>query len=181
MKSKFSHVENISSQELASEWDCLASERHKQIYAGLDITFTHVMAPLVESLVGKNLDATLIDIGSGTGELTGRLAAQFKKVVCIEPSIESLNIAKTILSIFNNIHFINSDFEDCGEQLLHETEGRNIFLAAMMLSADPQLDRFAKTLSQLARKGDEFIATIPHPCFWPRYWGYEKELWFSYT
>ncbi|GFM87972.1 hypothetical protein PSCICO_33710 [Pseudomonas cichorii] len=180
MKSKFSHVESISSQELAMEWDCLASERHKQIYAGLDITFTHVMAPLIESLVGQDPYATLIDIGSGTGELTGRLAAQFKKIICIEPSIESLSIARSILSMFSNIYFINSDFEDCEEQLLHKTEGKSIFLAAMMLSAAPQLDKFAKTLSQVAHKGDEFVATIPHPCFWPRYWGYEKETWFSY-
>jgi ubiquinone/menaquinone biosynthesis C-methylase UbiE len=138
------------------------------------------MAPLVESLVGQNLDATLIDIGSGTGELTGRLAMRFKRVVCIEPSIRSLEIAKSILSIFSNIFFIHSDFEDCGGQLPHDTDEKNIFLAAMMLSADPQLDKFAQTLSRVARRGDEFVATIPHPCFWPRYWGYEKESWFSY-
>ncbi|AOE63744.1 class I SAM-dependent methyltransferase [Pseudomonas corrugata] len=180
MTSKFSHIESISSQELASEWDCLASERHHQIYEGLDITFTHVMAPLVESLVGQNLDATLIDIGSGTGELTGRLAMRFNRIVCIEPSARSLDIAKSILAIFTNICFINSDFEDCGGQLLRNSDEKIIFLAAMMLSADPQLDKFAQTLSQVAREGDEFVATIPHPCFWPRYWGYEKESWFSY-
>lgn len=180
MTSKFSHIESISSQELAREWDCLAAERHHQIYEGLDITFTHVMAPLVESLVGQNLNATLIDIGSGTGELTGRLAMRFNKIVCIEPSVRSLDIAKSILSIFSNIYFINSDFEECAEQLPRFYDEKIIFLAAMMLSADPQLDKFAQTLSQLARIGDEFIATIPHPCFWPRYWGYEKESWFSY-
>ncbi|MEA9389543.1 class I SAM-dependent methyltransferase [Acerihabitans sp. TG2] len=180
MNSKFSYIESISSQELASEWDGLATERHRQIYAGLDITFTHVMAPLVESLVGQNLDATLIDIGSGTGELTGRLAMRFKRVVCIEPSARSLEVAKSILSTFSNVFFINSDFEDCGGQFFHDADEKNIFLAAMMLSADPQLDKFAQTLSRAARRGDEFVATIPHPCFWPRYWGYEKESWFSY-
>lgn len=180
MISKFSHVESISSQELATEWDNLASERHNQIYKGLDITFTHVMAPLVESLVGENLEAALIDIGSGTGELTGRLAMRFKKVVCIEPSIQSLKIARSILSIFSNIHFINSDFEDCEDQLFRDIDEKHIFLASMMLSADPQIDKFAQTLSRISREGDEFIATIPHPCFWPRYWGYEKESWFSY-
>jgi SAM-dependent methyltransferase len=181
MTSKFSHVESISSQELAKEWDCLASERHHQIYNGLDITFTHVMAPLVESLVGENLDATLVDIGSGTGELTGRLAIRFKNIVCVEPSAQSLNIARAILSIFSNICFINSDFEDCEDQLCRELDGKYIFLASMMLSADPEIDKFAQTLSRIARKGDEFVATIPHPCFWPRYWGYEKESWFSYN
>jgi len=180
MSSKFSQVESISSKELASEWDGLAFERHRQIFAGLDITFTYVMAPLVESLVGQNLDATLIDIGSGTGELTGRLASRFKRVVCIEPSLRSIEVAKSILSIFSNVDFINSDFEDCGENLIKNTNEKNIFLAAMMLSADPLLDKFAQKLSKISRKGDEFVATIPHPCFWPRYWGYDKESWFSY-
>ncbi|NWA76612.1 methyltransferase domain-containing protein [Pseudomonas yamanorum] len=180
MSSRFSYVDSISSQELANEWDCLASERHQQIFNGLDITFTHVMAPLVESLVGQDDEATLVDIGSGTGELTGRLAARFKKVVCVEPSLQSINIAKSILSFFSNIEFINSDFEDCETHLKSRTE-KNVFLAAMMLSADPQLDKFAQTLSRVAQKGDEFVATIPHPCFWPRYWGYEKESWFSYS
>lgn len=180
MISNFFHIENISSQELASEWDSLAYERHRQISAGLDITFTHVMVPLVKSLVGENIKATLIDIGSGTGELTLRLAKRFKKVVCIEPSIRSLEVAKSILSTFPNIFFIHSDFEDCEENSLNNSDEKKIFLAAMMLSADPQLDKFAEKLSKVSNTGDEFIATIPHPCFWPRYWGYEKELWFSY-
>lgn len=180
MNSKFTQIDNISSKDLAHEWDGLASERHHQIFAGLDITFTHVTAPLVESLVGQDLDATLIDIGSGTGELTARLAKRFKSVVCIEPSTRSLEVSKLMLSIFSNVSFINSDFEDCGEVIHQDSEGKNIFLAAMMLSADPRLDKFAQTLSRVSRSGDEFVATIPHPCFWPRYWGYEKELWFSY-
>lgn len=180
MMSKFSNVESISSEELAREWDDLAAERHKQIYNGLDITFTHVLAPLIEQLVGENRRETLIDIGSGTGEMTGRLAMRFNKVVCIEPSIQSLRIAFSILKIFPNIQYINSDFEDC-EHLLQKEIGRsNTFLASMMLSADPQIERFAQTLSRVARSGDKFVATIPHPCFWPRYWGYEKESWFSY-
>jgi trans-aconitate methyltransferase len=179
MTSRFLHVDSISSRELAKEWDCLASERHQQILNGLDITFTHVMAPLVESLVGQDNDATLVDIGSGTGELTGRLAARFKRVVCVEPSSQSIGIAKSILSFFPHVEFINSDFEDCETRLNSRAE-KNIFLAALMLSADPQLDRIAQTLSRVAKKGDVFVATIPHPCFWPRYWGYEKESWFSY-
>ncbi|WP_337239219.1 class I SAM-dependent methyltransferase [Proteus faecis] len=180
MSSKFSHIKSISSQELASEWDGLASERHRQICSGLDITFTHVMVPLVESLISQDIDTTLIDIGSGTGELTKLLAMRFERVICIEPSTRSIEVAKSALSTFSNIRFINSYFEDCEEQLFYDSNGKNIFLAAMMLSATPKIDRFAQVLSKVTHRGDEFIATIPHPCFWPRYWGYEKESWFSY-
>jgi 2-polyprenyl-3-methyl-5-hydroxy-6-metoxy-1,4-benzoquinol methylase len=179
MTSRFSNIDSVSSQELAREWDCLAFERHQQISNGLDITFTNVMAPMVETLVDQDSEATLVDIGSGTGELTGRLAGRFKRVLCVEPSTQSILIAKSILNMFSNIEFINSDFEDCEGHLSRRTE-KSVFLAAMMLSADPQLDKFAQTLSRVARKNDIFVATIPHPCFWPRYWGYEKESWFSY-
>lgn len=180
MTSKFSNIESISPRELAREWDALAAERHQQISNGLDITFTHVMAPLVELLIGENPTETLIDIGSGTGELTGRLAMRFKNVICIEPSIQSIHIASSILRIFPHVQYINSDFEDCEELLSGIIGQRNTFLASMMLSADSQIDKFAQTLSRVANIGDKFIATIPHPCFWPRYWGYEKEPWFSY-
>lgn len=181
MSPKFLHVQNISSLELAREWDSLAYERHRQISAGLDITFTHVMIPLVKSLLGCDINATLIDIGSGTGELTSRLARSFKEVICIEPSVLSLEIARSTLSKFSNVSFFHSDFEDCVEDVFNSSCEKKIFLAAMMLSADPQLDKFAQKLSKASKKGDEFVATIPHPCFWPRYWGYENETWFSYN
>lgn len=177
---RFSHIKNISSLELASEWDNLADERHRQISAGLDITFTHVMVPLVESLLAHDTHATLIDIGSGTGELTSCLARRFKEIICVEPSARSLEVAKSILSKFTNISFVHSDFEDCVEELFNASYEKKVFLAAMMLSADPHLDKFASKLSKVSKSGDEFVATIPHPCFWPRYWGYEKESWFSY-
>lgn len=180
MTDNFSHIKNISSQELANEWDSLAYERHRQISAGLDITFTHVMVPLVRSLVGQDTDATLIDIGSGTGELTLCLTSCFKNIICIEPSIRSLEVAQSNLSEFSNIFFVHSDFEDCPENIFNNANEKKVFLAAMMLSANPQLDKFAHKLSKVAMAGDEFVATIPHPCYWPRYWGYEKESWFSY-
>lgn len=180
MTSKFFRLEKISSQELSIEWDALALERHRQICAGLDITFSYVMVPLIESLVGNDRSATLIDIGSGTGQLTQHLAGSFKRVLCIERSIQSIEIAKSVLSEFSNIYFINSDFENCSDALFDFPDEKKNFLAAMVLSTTPNLEDFVRKLAQLGQKGDEFVATIPHPRFWPRYCGYERESWFSY-
>lgn len=181
MSSSFSLIESISSKELASEWDSFANERHRQISAGLDLTFIHVMVPLVESLVGQDSQATLVDIGSGTGELTSRLVRRFKKIICIEPSSRSLELAKSVLSESSNVFFVHSDFEGVDARLINSSDHKNIFLAAMMLSADPEIDKFAQKLGMVSKAGDEFVATIPHPCFWPSYWGYDKETWFSYS
>jgi len=43
------------------------------------------------------------------------------------------------------------------------------------------LMRFAEALARLLQIGGVFVATLAHPWFWPRYWGYEKEAWFSYS
>lgn len=180
MISKFSRLEKISSQELSREWDALALERHHQIGEGLDITFNYVMVPLIESLVGKNLSAALIDIGSGTGQLTQHLAEGFKRVVCIERSTRSIEIARSVLSKYSNVYFINSDFENCPETLFGRPDDKKIFLAAMVLSTTPNLENFVQKLAEVGHTGDEFVATIPHPRFWPKYCGYEREPWFSY-
>jgi hypothetical protein len=44
----------------------------------------------------------------------------------------------------------------------------------------PDLRAFAKALAKLMQVRARFVATIIHPCFWPKYWGYEDELWFHY-
>ena len=174
----FRLVSSVTSEELASEWDALASRRHKQIISGADITFHHVMSPLVKGLVGEGFHGALVDIGSGTGELTKKLAPQFKRIICIEPSIQSLRISRKMLKAFSRVEYINAELE---KTHLVGLESSTTFLASMVLSATADIRGFAKTLAAAAPSGSRFIATIPHPCFWPRYWGYESEEWFSYS
>jgi len=180
MESNFIKMNSISHKDIENEWDVLSLERHNQINSGKDITFKYFMVPLVKRLVANEFDSTLIDIGSGTGEMTLELAGLFKNIISIEPSFKSINIAKKNSPSDKNIIFINKRFEDCLDDILGVPSERKTFLAAMMLSADPSLDYFSETISKVSSVGDIFVATIPHPCFWPRYWGYENESWFSY-
>ena len=53
-------------------------------------------------------------------------------------------------------------------------------VAVMTLMTAPDLRGLAKALAGLLRTHARFIATLTHPCFWPRYWGYEREPWFRY-
>ncbi|OPA84688.1 hypothetical protein BFW87_28575 [Pseudomonas fluorescens] len=174
----FERVMNISARDLAVEWDALAAERHNQIIKGLDITFHHVMVPMVKSLVGPDFRGVLVDVGSGTGELTQKLAYNFKEIICIEPSIKSMAISKRVLKKYKNVKFHNRDFEHAA---LKFEDGEDVtFIAAMVMSATSDIEGFAYKMSKMAPVGARFIATIPHPCFWPRYWGYDKEDWYSY-
>ncbi|MFM2383938.1 MAG: Prochlorococcus phage [Candidatus Parcubacteria bacterium] len=56
------------------------------------------------------LPETHIDVGCGGGWLLRKTAPLFKEVVGIEPSLEAINYAKTLLSTqFQNISFINAE------------------------------------------------------------------------
>lgn len=175
--SRFKLIREITSAELAGEWNALAAQRHEQIVTGTDVTFHHVMSPLVKELIGESLFENLVDIGSGTGELTEKIAPQFRRILCVEPSVESLKISIETLQHFHQAEFYNCEFESADLGCL---KGSTVYLASMMLSATADLDAFVKSLANLCGSDSAFIATIPHPCFWPRYWGYEAESWFSY-
>ena len=53
-------------------------------------------------------------------------------------------------------------------------------VACMTLMTTPDLGDFVKALTALLPDGAKFVATLSHPWFWPRYWGYDREPWFSY-
>ena len=59
---------------LAQEWDMVAEERHRQISSGEDLSFEHVIVQTTWRLLEGANHAVVLDIGSGTGEFTRRLA-----------------------------------------------------------------------------------------------------------
>lgn len=164
--------------ELAREWDRLAEERHRQIASGEDLSFDNVVVPMVWRLF-KDVDPSIVlDIGAGTGEFTLKLAAISGKVIAIDPSHVSMAVARKNSRNVHNVQYIESSLEDVAGIY---NEGRaTAAVAVMTLMTTPDLPGFTKSLGALLQKGGRFIATLTHPCFWPRYRGYEKEPWFSY-
>jgi SAM-dependent methyltransferase len=164
--------------DLALEWDRLAEERHRQIASGEDLSFDHVLVPTMFQML-KDADATLIlDIGSGTGDFTARLARIATRVIGIEPSHVSVAVARMSCADLHNAQFIEAPLEKAGGML--RGESATAAVACMTLMTAPDLGGFASALAALLRDGAKFVAILSHPCFWPRYWGYETEAWFSY-
>jgi SAM-dependent methyltransferase len=127
----------------------------------------------------KDIDATLVlDIGSGTGDFTARLARIATRVIGIEPSHAGVAIARRSFTNLSNVKFLEAPFEEAGDLLRGESVTAAV--ACMTLMATPDLESFAKALSALLQNGARFAATLSHPWFWPRYWGYETEAWFNY-
>ena len=164
--------------DLALEWDQLAEERHRQIASGEDLSFEHVLVPTTQRLLEDANNALVLDIGSGTGDFTARLARIATRVIGVEPSSVSVALARRICFEARNVRFVQAPLEDSADAL--HGEHVTAAVAAMTLMTTPDLIRFAEALARLLEKGARFVATLAHPWFWPRYWGYETEEWFSY-
>jgi SAM-dependent methyltransferase len=167
-----------SPADLAGEWDQLAEERHRQIVSGEDLSFEYVVVPTTWRLFEGAERAMVLDIGSGTGDFTARLARVVGQVIAVEPSRASMALARRVCQSGQNIRFVEGSLEEAAS-MLHEGPA-TAAVAVMTLMTAPDLRGFAKALAALLQTGAWFIATLTHPWFWPRYWGYEEEPWFHY-
>lgn len=164
--------------ELAREWDQLAEERHRQIAAGEDLSLEHVVLPMTRRLLEDANRTVILDIGSGTGEFTAQLAQVAGKVIAVEPSRASTALARRVCQFAQNVRFVEAPLEEAAGSL---DEGPvTAAVALMTLMTAPDLRGFAKALAAVLRVGAQFVATLTHPWFWPKYWGYEEESWFQY-
>lgn len=165
--------------ELALEWDQLAEERHRQIVSGEDLSFRHILVPTTLHLF-DGADATLVlDIGSGTGHFTVQLAQVAARVIGVEPSRASIAVARNTCRAARNVQFVQASLEEAAGTLRGEPVTAAV--AFMTLMTTPDLKSFADALAALLQTGAKFIATFSHPWFWPRYWEYDREAWFSYA
>ena len=85
-----------SHAELVKAWDELALERHRQISLGLDVSFSKVIVPTAVGLFAETDGRVVVDVGSGTGEFTERLAGVSDYVIGVEPSRRSTAIAREV-------------------------------------------------------------------------------------
>ena len=165
--------------DIGNEWDQIASIRQRQLANGEDLSFTHVLTPSVFGLlVGCNLNE-VIDLGCGTGELTGQIATKASTVVGADISSTSIEIARANCSGSTNVRF----YHDSAEDFARKWTGPRFTtaVASMTLMDCLNLIPFVEATAGLMDRQGSFVATITHPWFWPFYWGYNSADWFDYN
>jgi ubiquinone/menaquinone biosynthesis C-methylase UbiE len=134
------------------------------------------MAPIFSKLVRVERPETLIDAGCGVGILTRHLNSHVQNVVGIDPSHESIEIAKKHYQR-KNIEFITSSLEAFSRNTNKKVD---VLTANMVLMDVINLKRFLTSAKGLLRPRGALIFSITHPWFWPLYYGYANEKWFRY-
>ena len=171
-------IESKSPSVIAAEWDRIALARHKQIVSGNDLSFNHVLMPtVVDFLQGCDLNR-VIDLGCGTGELTGELARVSGEVSGVDLSPLSIEIAEETCCGTSNITFHATTVEGFAKRWTGQLFTTAVANMTLMTCLD--LDSFVKAAAKLVAPKGHLISTITHPWFWPNYWGYDNADWFNY-
>ena len=159
--------------DIAREWDAIAALRDDQVCSGKDHSANFVLAPAILKQLSNV--TSLVDIGCGTGWLTARAEKYAATTVGIDPSHESIALARDR----HSGHAISYVAESV-EAYSRERQRFEVAISNMAASSAPNLEEFLSASRKILKKGAIFIFTIPHPCFWPLYWGYASHPRFKY-
>lgn len=166
-------IKTKSLSQIAKEWDAIASLRDDQVASGKDHSANYVLAPAILERLSNT--KTLLDIGCGTGWLTVRAEAYASVAVGVDPSYESISLAQ-VRHPGRSIKYIADSIEVYSQEKLKF----ECAISNMAASCAPNLQDFLVASRCVLKKGAVFIFTIPHPCFWPLYWGYASHPDFKY-
>lgn len=171
-------VQHKELHEIANEWDKVCQERAEIIINNVDYSLIGVTSPAVIRTVlkyaapDKRID--IIDVGCGTGYISYELSKLFSNVIGIDVSAKSINIAHELY------HSDNLSFQVSATHDYKYSKSFDFCTANMVFMTDPNIAESLNVINRLLNPSGMLVFTITHPCFWPKYWNYEKESWFQY-
>ena len=97
---------------MKSVWDNLAQIHYHRLSDGRDITFHKIFLPVIVDTIQEQAGFntySVLDVGCGTGYLTGLISNYARNVLGIDSSKTSIDIAIKHNNNMANIDFINED------------------------------------------------------------------------
>lgn len=169
-------IESVDWDVVSDQWDRLADVRFRQITSGMDITYNHILMPVISTALEGKRYRNGLDVGCGVGVMTQRISNYCDNVVGIDISGKSVEIAREAFSQ-NNISFRKNSIENyaTSSEAVHD-----FALASMFLMDTPDLVSSINAIGRSLIKSGDLLITIPHPAFWPDHYGYRDKEWFSY-
>lgn len=164
-----------SISDISKEWDAVCRKRAEVIQRGDDFSLLGVNIPCILKYLEKCNKSNVLDIGCGSGYLTNLLAEKCENVVGIDASSCSIDIAQELYQK-DNLMFRAVSLEEYLPSCSFDT-----CIANMVLMTDPKAEESIRIVYNLLKPGGHFLFTITHPCFWPKYWGYDNKEWFDYS
>lgn len=165
-------------EDVASEWDALANLRDEQMRSGFDVSFSRVLAPKFEEILGGEDCSMVFDVGCGTGALAERIASRVELLVGVDVSKESIRIAQSQTATTPKLTFIHDSIQSFADR-----QAANTFscaIANMVLMDVLNLCEVVRAVRRVLRPGGGFIFSITHPVYWSVYKGYRQASWFEY-
>lgn len=159
-------------RDLISEWDTIGPLRDRELASGSDRSFSEVLKPWILGNCSEGGD--FLEIGCGTGRLATDLWSVASHVTAIDPSGESVRVARqhdqrTEYHVSSLSDWVSS--ESCPTY--------DVVIANMVLMDVRDLGQFLEQSRSVLNEG-VLISTFTHPAFWPRYWGYESSGAYRY-
>lgn len=171
IKNYFLNEYSNNSSFLIQAWDMNAERRHLQLTEFKDITYSHLFLPLLEEELQKTKDlevSTVLEIGCGTGVLMKHLSSKVRKIVGVDPSPKSINIATKHLSLVKNLDLICSPFEDYEDKSMFNAFDIVIAHKVFHTIPDTQLELILTQTQRYLKDDGLLIFLIPHPYFFAR-------------
>lgn len=163
-----------SLNDICTEWDKVCEKRQATIDQGQDVSLSLVTAPCITKRVREEAPKAILDVGCGTGYVTSLLAQEAPICYGIDASRHSIELAKKRYGR-SGLHFVHSALEDFSPDIQFDCCVSN-----MVLNCAPDLQGTLQSIYKLLPSNGVFLTMIPHPCFWPVYWGLQDKSWFHY-
>lgn len=165
--------------KIIDEWNHIAKERLIDRLNGNDRSYSEILLPKMLRNINKyysnNSNCSILDFGCGTGELSFEFSKLNYKVLGLDISNYSIELANEYFQN-KNLSFLNKS--------LFETDFDNKFesvIANMSLMDTKDLIGNLKLIHKSLKTDGKLLLTITHPSFWPIYWNYCNDADFDYN